>query len=961
MTPERWRQVTEIFHAALARHDNARDAFLRDACRDDPSLRADVDHLLAGHSDAGSFGETPVLSLPASPPRLEPGAVLGPYHIKHQLGAGGMGEVYAAEDSKLHRQVALKVLPRAASSDPERRHRLEREAQAIAALTHPNVVTLYSFEQAGDVPYLTMELVEGSTLSDLIPRDGLALDRLLEIAVPLADAVGAAHARGIVHRDLKPANVMVTAEGRVKVLDFGLAKFKETLVGEVSPVAASELTGEGRMVGTVAYVSPEQAEGRPVDHRSDIFSLGVVLFELATGRRPFTSDTSLSLLSAIVKDTPPPVTELKPELPKELARLIARCLAKDPGRRYQSAIDLRNELEEIKQDLESGALTPRASGTALAPGDRLRWRLVLTVSLIAASAIVVGYLVWSRPAGPAPPQVLRLTLQPPPGGRILDEGPSAPWLAMSPDGRWIAFTVSSDDPNRAGLYLRSTSELDPRKVGGGTSPFFSPDSKWLGFSAANSIQKIPVAGGQPQRICSLGKGRLILGASWADDGSIVFTSQLDERLWRVSADGGEPVVLTNPGPGEMHYFPQVLPGSKAALVTLITGLSELRRTVALVSLETGAILHKWFSGSSARYVSGGFLVFRHFATVYVAPFDLERLDVNGEPRPILEDVHYGISSGASAFDVSLAGALVYTPGAPVVEDRELVWLDRQGRTELVAPERRPYEFPALDYTGRRVAVHVGDGLGADLFVYDIDARSWLKLTQGLETLQTIVWSPDGKWIVSSSNRPYPKLFRVRADGTGNPQPLTDGLVWEYAGSIYGNVLMFSRRVRQGTFDLMTISLEPRGAPVTFLQTGFQTMDPSLSPDGRWVAYESAESGQGTQVFVRPYSEPSRFRKLVASFGWGPRWSRDGRSIFYRRDREIWVVPVKPGLQTGEFHAGTPHLVVKTEWLSPRLWRDAVELSPDGERFLVARRPALKERRLVYVPTWLDEVRDALRR
>ncbi len=377
MMPDRWREVTEIFHTALARDAATRGAYLAETCRDDASLRADVDALLAAHDDAGSFGATPVF-MPADSPRLEPGTTLGLYRIEALIGAGGMGEVYRARDTRLGRDVAVKVLPPEAA-DAERQQRFAREAQIIASLNHPNIVTLHSVEQSGDHHFLTMELVEGKTLRDVIPSGGLPVDRLLDIAIPLADAVGAAHARGVVHRDLKPGNVMVTPDGRVKVLDFGLAKLKpaEAISGNGTMVAAQEITDDKRVLGTAAYMSPEQAQGHEVDHRSDIFSLGVLLYELAVGQRPFAGGSTALLLSSLLRDTPPAVTELRPELPHELGRLIRRCLAKDPNRRYQSAHDLRNELEEIRKDLESGSLEADARRAVPAPPRRLKRRLWL--------------------------------------------------------------------------------------------------------------------------------------------------------------------------------------------------------------------------------------------------------------------------------------------------------------------------------------------------------------------------------------------------------------------------------------------------------------------------------------------------------------------------------------------------------------------------------------------------------
>ena len=354
MTGDRWRQLTTIFHAARAREADERSAYLDRACGGDASLRAEVESLLAANGNTSELGDAPAAD---GLLQLSPGTTLGQYRVEVLIGAGGMGEVYRAKDPRLGRDVAIKILPPDVAGDAERLRRFEQEARAVAALNHPNIVTIYSVEAAGDLRFLTMELIEGKPLTEMIPRHGLPLDRLLDLAVPLADAVGAAHARGIVHRDLKPANVMVTSEGRVKILDFGLAKLKPLAsVSELTSQSAPELTADGAMLGTVAYMSPEQAEGRAVDQRSDLFSLGVVLFELATGQRPFKGDTTVSLVSSLLKDTPPAVTDLRPELPRELGHIVKACLQKDPERRYQSAKDLRNELQTLKEELASGEL-----------------------------------------------------------------------------------------------------------------------------------------------------------------------------------------------------------------------------------------------------------------------------------------------------------------------------------------------------------------------------------------------------------------------------------------------------------------------------------------------------------------------------------------------------------------------------------------------------------------------------
>jgi serine/threonine protein kinase len=879
------------------------------------------------------------------------GDTLNHYRVERALGRGGMGEVYVAEDTRLHRKVALKVLPPGVGADPERRQRFEREAQTVAALNHPNIVTIFSVEQAGHVQFITMELVEGRTLAEVLPSDGLPIATLLQYAVPLADAVSAAHTRGIVHRDLKPANVMVTADGRIKVLDFGLAKLKEPVdAGTVTTMATDPLTGEGRIVGTAAYMSPEQAEGRPVDQRSDIFSIGVLLYEMAAGERPFKGETSLSLLSSIIKDTPLPINEVKPALPRELGQILRRCLAKDPARRYQSALDLRNELEEIKQELDSGKLALRSveeGPRAASPRRRGTVWIGLGVAIGLFLAAGLAYRAWGTSADRPALRVERFQLQPPSGIRLAESG-AASVLAISPDGQWIAFEGIGDEHH---LYLRSTGEVEARRVGAGSSPFFSADSRWLGFFDGGFLQRIPVGGGQPQRICEAPRLR---GASWGSDDMIVFSA--GEGLLRVSSLGGTPETLTAPAPGERHYWPQVLPGHEAILFTLHQGIHDRHRKVATLSLKTGKIVvFDALSGSSARYVPGDHLIFNRSGTLYRVGFDPTRLQVRGEPRVVLDDVYFYGGSGFAGFDVASSGALVYMPGADRIEDTELVWLDRQGNATPLSAPRRPYRRAVLSPDGTRLAVVIAASHeDQDLWLHDIARDGWTRLTYGRERLESQVWSPDGRWIVFTSFKSgHGKLFRIPVDG-GTPEPLTSGVEWDYPGGVTpdGTTVVFMRLIEASQWDLMTVRLDAPAEPVPFLSTRFLEAMPALSRDGRWVAYESLETGT-RQVHVRPFPGPGPRVTVSTSGGWRPFWSYDGREMFYRQGQEVWAVAIAPGVA---FSTGAPRLLFTAEFMPDSPWEGSLTVAPDG-RFLAVRPPRRErtERLLVYVPNWRQEL------
>ena len=960
MSDERWVRIDRLLQSALGRPLHEREAFIRDACTDDEGMRDEVLSLLAHAGSSDNFLEP----LPGREP-LQPGARLGAYEIRAQIGEGGMGEVYRAHDSRLRRDIALKILPPEAA-DAERRHRFAREAQAVAALNHPGIVTIHSVEQSGDIHFLTMELVDGQTLDVLIPAGGLPIDRLLAFAIPLADAVGAAHGQGIVHRDLKPTNVMVTRDGRVKVMDFGLAKLSRPATlqdarddASVTTIAG-RLTEDGRIFGTVAYMSPEQAEGRDVDHRSDVFSLGVLLFELATGRRPFKGDSQVALLASIVKDTPPPVTDLKPGVPADFARLVRKCLAKDPGRRYQSVLDLRNDLEELQQSPIVVAPTPVGRST--------RRIVLIATAAVAIVTAVAAYLPWPTPhSETAPSDFQRFIIIPPQGIRIRpQEGQGAPLLAISPDGQWVAFTGTGGS-EKVGLYLRPTNKIEATRIRAeeSSSPFFSADSKWLAFWSNDKLWKVPVEGGTPEPICAVAGG--LRGASWGDDNAIVYSERLG-RLFRVSSDGpATPALIARPDSDDQRfYFPHVLPGSKSALVMLLPPSGEAE--VAVVSLRKGETIHplslgaqpNWL-GSAPQYVDlqGGWLVFRRSTRLYAAPFDLGQLNVTGEARPVFDEISYNPGgSETSAFSVSRTGALVYIPQPERVEGAQLTWFDGR-KEEHFVKDWRDYGWPALDPKGERIAVHIAESGDSDLWVFDTRTGVGRQMTHGLAAKNAIAWTGDGKWIVfSSSPAGRPRLFRVLAEG-GEPEQLTIKAeygafpnAYDVATSAYGNVVSFFRQVGLSDFDLLTVTVDPPGSPKEFLRTAFSAFDGQISPDGQWIAYVSTgEYGAGDrQIVVRSF--PDGVSPVPIAPGESPRWSADGKQLFFRRGKQFLSVSFVSGRLVG-----TPQTV--HTFADDGFAREHYVVAPNG-RFLFVKRPqpARTERLLVYVPNWLAVARAA---
>ena len=609
------------------------------------------------------------------------GARLGPYEILSPLGHGGMGEVYKARDSRLNRVVALKVLPDRAALDPERRDRFEREARAVAALNHPHIVTIHSVETFEGVLLLTMELVEGRALSEVIPKGGLALAEFLRIAIAVSDAVAAAHQKGITHRDLKPGNVIVGErehDGRIKVLDFGLAKLADaSREPGATTMPAAPSTGEGRILGTAAYMSPEQAEGKPVDTRSDLFSLGAMFYEMATGQRPFTGDTSISIISSIVKDTPTPITELNPSLPRDLGRIVRRALAKDPERRYQSAKDLRNDLEELKASIDSGELPAPPGETASRglpdPRPFARGRGWLWAGVVAAAALAItAALMWPRLPPAAPVARLAIALPEdvnPDPGRVL----GAP--AISPDGTIVALTFGSE-PRTYLVLRRLDSDTFERVPGtdGARQAFWSPDSRHIGFFVGATLKRVALAGGEPVTLCEVGFSR---GGAWSSAGTILVGTNYGVGVLQVSEKGGVPVPVTrlDPALGEnSHRFPVFLPDGNRFLYFARTELDE-NRAVYLASLgdtnprkrllTTDGYVAVASDPSSGR----DYLLYPRNDKLWAQSFDTGRGELSGDPVAISEDV--------GLFTVSATGTLVSRQTS--AEQTRLTWFDRGER------------------------------------------------------------------------------------------------------------------------------------------------------------------------------------------------------------------------------------------------------------------------------------------
>jgi eukaryotic-like serine/threonine-protein kinase len=872
---------------------------------------------------------------------LSAGIRLGPYEILSALGAGGMGEVYRARDTKLGRDVAIKVLPDALGHDPERLARFEREAKTLAALNHPNIAHIHGFEDSTAVPALVMELVEGPTLADRIATGALPIDETLKVAAQIADALAAAHEKGIVHRDLKPANVKITPDGVVKVLDFGLAK---AAGGESTPDLSQSptLTGvtrDGIILGTAPYMSPEQAKGRPVDKRTDLWAFGAVLYELLTGRRAFTGEGVSDTLAHVLM-TEPDWTALPANTPASIRRLLRRCLEKDRKRRLADAADARLEIDD--------ALTSPTVETA-APGTAQSRRVAAApIALALAGGALIAALVTQaviRPLPQAPVLPSRFAIVPSPAQSLAISFFFRD-LALSPDGRYLVYRAGGTTMGGP-LMVRAMDALDAQPLAGITTarqPFFSPDSRWIGFFDVDGLKKVSVTGGPVVTVCPLG-GPGPRGASWGDDNTIVFAINNPKTgLLRVSADGGEPTVLTTPDAHEGdHLFPSVLPAGRGVLFTIAAGQVE-NAQVAVLDLKTGrrkTLLH----GSAAEYVDpstgsgqAGHLVYAAAGALRAVRFDLARLEVVGDPVPVVESVMVA-STGAANYAVSRSGGLVYAPGG--VLGRSLVWVDRQGHETPIKAPPRAYAIPRLSPDGTRVALDIRDQQN-DIWIWDLARETLTRLTSDPGLDAEPLWTPDGRRLLFSSTRTgLSGVYWQAADGTGTAVRLTTAST---NGQGPTSITPDGTRVvgwengpaSKTQWDVVLLHLPARGdGPLRvepLVQTPFTERNAEISPDGRFLAYESNESGPN-EIYVRPFPEVERGRWQVSTGGGTQAaWARNGRELFYL-DGSNRLTAVLVQTTSAAFSAGNPARVFDRAYAMPVGFR-TYDVSPDGQRFLM---------------------------
>jgi eukaryotic-like serine/threonine-protein kinase len=878
------------------------------------------------------------------------GTKLGPYEILSAIGAGGMGEVYRARDSKLGRDVAIKVLPEAFARDAERMARFQREAKVLASLSHPNIATIYGLEDSGTTRALVMELVEGPTLADRIKAGPIPVDETVRIARQIADALEYAHERGIIHRDLKPANVKVTNEDAVKVLDFGLAKALEgdpsSIDISTSPTISRMATMQGVLLGTAAYMAPEQAKAKSVDRRADIWAFGCVLYEMLTGRQAFTGETVTDTLASIIKEEPD--WKLLPSAtPMRVRVLLQRCMQKDPKQRLRDIGDARISLDEVI----SGAPEPMST---LTPAVSLPlWQRALPWAVGLFAVVATGITVWYLKPSPAK-LVTRFTITLPPGYQLV--GPQ-PAFALSADGSQLAYVATAHTGGVQQIYLRAMDSQEARPIPGtegATSPFFSPDGQWLGFFADGKLKKIAVSGGLAETLADA-PGQS--GASWGSRGMIVFHPSTGS-LQEVSDAGGSPQPFTRLDKGEFdHVWPEFLPSSRAVLFSLAGN------GIAVQPIETGQHRTLIQGGTSPCYVSSGHLVYSQTqagapaatapgSTLMAVPFDPQRLEVTGTPVPVVQNVMLTSGPPTAQYTVSATGSLVYISGGAQATQSRLVWVSRTGGEQPLSAPAQDYNYARLSPDGRRLAIETA---GSQIWLFDLARETLTRFTFGGAVNLDPVWTPDGKRIVFSSNKDggSPNIYWQMADGSGGLERLTtsDHPQFAVSWSANGQLLAVGQAAPA---EIWVLRLSDRKAQ-PFLQTPAYEGAPHFSPDGRWLVYVSDESGR-KEIYVQPYPGPGGKWQISTEGGNEPLWSRNGRELFYRSGDKVMAVDVAT---EPSFSAGKPKTLFQGRYMAASLTMPRYDVSADGQRFLMLK-PVQQEQaestQIDVVLNWTEELK-----
>ncbi len=870
---------------------------------------------------------------------LQASTRLGPYEIVAPLGAGGMGEVYRAKDSRLERDVAIKVLPDGLAADELFRSRFEREAKSISALNHPHICTVHDVGKervnGREVQYLVLELLEGESLAERLLKGPLALEQVFRHGIEITAALEAAHRRGLVHRDLKPGNIMLTKSG-AKLLDFGLAKPADRhgpAADSVLPTRDKALTEQGSIVGTFQYMAPEQLEGEEADARTDIFALGSVLHEMATGQKAFEGKTRTSLIAAIVSSQPPAISSVQAMCPPALDHVVRKCLEKDPDDRWQNARDVMSELQWIQQGGSKVGL-PAPIAMRRRSRERLAWVLAAGASL-AAIALGIGYV---RRAPRAAPRV-RFTIAPP------VEVTTVGSPRVSPDGRLVAFDAT-DTTGKQLIWLRALDSLEARSLPGtegASRPFWSPDSRFLGFVAGGKLKKIDVSGGPAQTLADTPSGS---DGAWSSEGVILLDGRATDPILRIPSAGGVPKEEVAPDASKNQAsvgWPEFLPDGRHFLYVIGPSRPE-DSTLVVRDLESKVEKVLFKTSSRVQYAPPGFLVYVREQTLMAHAFDLAALELRGEPVPLAEDL--GIDAvGLAHFSASQTGVLVHRAGE--ASNRQLVWADRSGKELGVVAEPAQYAsvWPSPD--GKRLVLELGDPRTsrADLWIRDLGRGVSSRFTFDAKDDSTPLWSPDGRSIVFTSDRKgVANLYIKAAAGTGEEEVLFESNEDKYATdwSRDGAYLLFFSRGAETRWDIWALPMTGERRPFPVVKTRFSELNATLSPDGRYVAYQSFESGR-PEVYVQEFPEARRKWQVSTEGGAQAFWRADGRELYYRSaDNRIMAVPVEGG---ATFSAGTPSGLFRAQ-LASITTRTHYRPTPDGQRFLIL----APEARATIVPT-----------
>lgn len=876
---------------------------------------------------------------------LSEGTRLGPYEILAPIGAGGMGEVYRARDTRLDRTVAVKVLPSHLSFSPTLKQRFEREARSVSSLNHPNICALYDVGQQDGADYIVMEHLEGETLAERIERGPVPVRETIAIVIQIADALDKAHKQGVIHRDLKPGNIMLTKSG-AKLLDFGLAKS----VGPggspgapagmtMSPTMTSPLTAEGSIVGTFHYMAPELLEGGEADARSDIFAFGLMLYEMLTGKKAFGGKTQASLIAAILKETPRPLTSLLPVTPPALERLVQTCLEKDPEDRRQTMHDVLLELKWIAEaGPEAGV---GASGAATAPGRERIWMGVsAALAVVAVAAIVITI---ARAPGDAPSGIERpihAALLPPPGGSFVSVGGTAGPVEISPDGTRLVFGAATADGGHR-LYLRSLESgavVPLQGTEGGARPFWSPDSRFIGFFAGGKLKKLELAGSTVLTIAAAADGR---GGAWNENGTIVFAPSFRGALLKIPATGGDPDPVTELDTSRVqgtHRYPVFLPDQKHFLYlarSTVAGTPEDTKIYA-GSLDGGDAKEIIKAESNAVYANG-YLLFTRERTLLAQGFDPDTLEVKGDPVAIANDIQVDSVYSRAVFSASPNGVLVYQTGQ--FEDKSrLVWLDPKG--EELGTLGDPAAFLTLQISpdgGQVIASITEPGPGRNLWLYDRERGVRTRLTFTPDVVDAYgVWSPSGDELVFTSTQVGPmQIFRKSTSGSGEAVRMVEESADAYptSWSRDGRFVLYTalgHGPSDSARDIWYLSVEEGGKPTPYIQTRFEEDSARFSPDDAWVAYVSDQSGRN-EVYVAPFPDPSGRWQVSTNGGTLPRWRGDGREIYYLSP-EGEMMAAQVDALPGGFRVGQPRALFRAQ-IHAGAW-EAYDVTADGKRFLV---------------------------